>query len=142
MKANPSRYGNTLPNTAGIVKPPDGLDSKLVSLLARFIVLVYNFSTEDVDVPDRSYPPEGLVICNLQTLMDERRLSLAEVSRLTGLSRPTVRKLRANRFEGVSTATVARLCSALQVGVGVLLTHKSRSQLRIERKALVGAHKS
>lgn len=74
--------------------------------------------------------------------MDERRLSLAEVSRLTGLSRPTVRKLRTNHFEGVSMTTVARLCSALKVGVGVLLTHKSPSELKAESGALVGAHKS
>jgi DNA-binding Xre family transcriptional regulator len=74
---------------------------------------------------DSRFPPEGLIICNLQDLMDERHLSLAELCRLTGLSRPTVRKLRTNKFEGVSMVTVAKLCTALKVGVGVLLTHKS-----------------
>jgi DNA-binding Xre family transcriptional regulator len=92
-------------------------------------------------MPASNYPPEGLVICNLQALMDERHLSGAEVSRITGLSRPTVRKLRTNQFGGLSMATVARLCSALQVGVGVLLTHKPQVQLASEGEALVGAHK-
>lgn len=89
------------------------------------------------------FPREGLIICNLKHLMDERHLSLAEVSRLTGLSRPTVRKLKQSRFEGVSTVTVAKLCSMLRIGVGRLFVHKTQTQLIAERQskseALVGA---
>ena len=80
-------------------------------------------------MPDDRIPDEGLIICNLLQLMDERQLSLAELSRLTGLSRPTLRKLKHNRLEGVSMTTVARLCTVLRVGVGRLFTHKTKIQL-------------
>lgn len=92
------------------------------------------------------FPREGLIICTLKHLMDERRLSLAEVSRITGLSRPTVRKLKQSRFEGVSTVTVAKLCSMLRIGVGRLFVHKTQKQLIAERQsegeAFVGARNS
>lgn len=84
-------------------------------------------------MPDDRIPDEGLINCNLQHLMNERQLSLAEVSRLTGLSRPTIRKLRNNRLEGVSMVTVARLCTVLRVGVGRLFTHKTAIQLINEK---------
>lgn len=90
---------------------------------------------------DQKYPREGLIFCNLKELMDERRLTVAELSRVTGLSRPTVRNCRDNRFEGLSMVTVARLCSVLKVGVGVLLSHKTSNQLEAENRALVGARK-
>jgi DNA-binding Xre family transcriptional regulator len=92
-------------------------------------------------MPDAQYPPEGLIICNLQALMNERGLKPVQVERLTGLSRPTVRKLRTNRFNAVRMTTVARLCSMLKVGVGVLLTHKPIVQLQSESETLVGARK-
>ena len=92
-------------------------------------------------MPDVQFPPEGLIICNLQALMDERGLKPVEVERLAGLSRPTVRKLRTNQTTAVRMTTVARLCSALKVGVSVLLTHKSQSQLQSESETLVGARK-
>lgn len=80
-------------------------------------------------MPDDNIPDEGLIICNLHQLMDERQLSLAELCRLTGLSRPTVRKLKYNRLDGVGMVTVARLCTVLRVGVGRLFTHKTKTQL-------------
>ena len=98
-------------------------------------------------MPDDRIPDEGSIICNLQQLMDERQLSLAEVCRLTGLSRPTVRKLKYNRLEGVSMVTVARLCTVLKIGVGRLFTHKPKIQLLqegseyAEGETFVGARK-
>lgn len=94
-------------------------------------------------MPNDEFPREGLIICNLKHLMDERHLSIAEISRLTGLSRPTVRKLKQSRFEGVSTVTVAKLCSTLRIGVGRLFVHKTKNQLIAEYQtkgeAFVGA---
>lgn len=105
-------------------------------------VLLSNLE-EEAPMSNNEFPREGLIICNLKHLMDERRLSLAEVSRLTGLSRPTVRKLKQSRFEGVSAVTVAKLCSMLRIGVGRLFVHKTQKQLiteyQSEDEALVGA---
>lgn len=98
-------------------------------------------------MPKDIFPDEGLIICNLQHLMDERQLSLAEVSRLTGLARPTVRNLKANRLAGVRWVTVAKLCTVLRVGVGRLFTHKTNFQLFLEHEeesegeTFVGARK-
>ena len=95
---------------------------------------------------DDRFPDEGVITCNLRQLLDERRLSQAEVCRLTGLSRPTVRKLKYNRLEGVSMVTVARLCTVLKIGVGRLFTHKTKIQLiqkamSEDEGAFMGAHK-
>jgi DNA-binding Xre family transcriptional regulator len=75
-------------------------------------------------------PPEGLVLCNLNRIMDERRLTVAETSRLSNLSRPTIRKLRDDPCSVVDTATVAKLCHALKLGVGVLFVHVSQGSLQ------------
>ena len=93
------------------------------------------------------FPDEGLIICNLQQLMDERQLSPTELCRLTGLSRPTVRQYRNNQIGGVRWGTVAKLCTVLRVGIGRLFTHKPKVRLVKENKkhsegeTFVGAHK-
>jgi DNA-binding Xre family transcriptional regulator len=81
-------------------------------------------------MPD-AVPPEGMIVCTLSQLMNERQLSTIQVARLANLSRPTVRKLRDNRADRVSMTTISKLCSSLQVGVGVLFRH-------IPQHALIG----
>jgi len=76
--------------------------------------------------------------------MDERRLSVNELARLTQLSKPTVRNLKNGKTTAVSLVTVAKLCSALYVPIGALFTYKSNEYLRSEmdvRGALMGADK-
>jgi DNA-binding Xre family transcriptional regulator len=87
-------------------------------------------------------PPQGRVICNLRSIMDERHLTVEDVARIAGLSRPTVRNLRTNRSMGVSLETVAKLCSFLRVGMGVLFTYKSRPELEFENQAVMGTDES
>lgn len=79
-----------------------------------------------------NHPLEGKIICNLKSIMDERRLTIAGVSRIAHLSRPTVRNLRDNDFERVDLSTLAKICDALNVGIGVLLTHKPLTVLMAE----------
>lgn len=124
---------------AGNLSIPTG---KRPCRLCQVDVLLFHLE-EEAPVSNNQFPREGLIICNLKHLMDERHLSIAETSRITGLSRPTVRKLKQNRFEGVSTVTVARLCSMLRIGVGRLFIHKTQKQLiaeyQSEGEAFVGA---
>ncbi|MCK5548691.1 MAG: helix-turn-helix transcriptional regulator [Thermoplasmata archaeon] len=68
-------------------------------------------------------PQEGFVVCLLSQLMNERQLSTVQVARLANISRPTVRKLRDNKIKRVSMTTVSKLCSSLNVGIGVLFRH-------------------
>ena len=90
----------------------------------------------------RNIPPEGLIICNLNHLMNERRLTIAETARLANVSRPTIRKLRSDPASPVESTTVAKLCHGLKVGVGVLLVHRTKHQLETESQTLMGADKS
>jgi DNA-binding Xre family transcriptional regulator len=75
------------------------------------------------------FPQEGIVWCNLRRIMNERHLTVSKVARLANLSRPTVRKLRDNQINSVSMTTVAKLCSALKIGTGVLFSHFSSEKL-------------
>jgi len=90
----------------------------------------------------RKAPPEGLIICNLNHLMNERRLTVAETARLANVSRPTIRKLRSDPASPVESTTVAKICHGLKVGVGVLLIHRTKQQLDAERRTLMGTGKS
>lgn len=90
-------------------------------------------------------PTEGFVVCMLSNLMNERQLSTIQVSRIANISRPTVRKLRENRFDLVSMTTVSKLCSSLNVGIGVLFRHYTPHEwklLEIESQARMGADES
>lgn len=91
-------------------------------------------------------PPEGFVVCMLSDIMHERQLSTVQVARLANLSRPTIRKLRDNRFDRVSMTTVSKLCSSLKVGVGVLFRHYTPHEwklINIEHdQTLMGADES
>lgn len=87
-------------------------------------------------------PPEGLIVCNLKHLMYERQLTVAEMARVANVTRPTIRKLRDDPTSPVESTTVAKLCHGLKVGVGVLLTHRTKQQIENEGLALMGADKS
>jgi len=95
-----------------------------------------------------AFPKEGRVICLLSSIMDERQLSTVDIARLANLSRPTVRKLRDNQFERLSMTTVSKLCSSLQLGIGVLFRHISKHEwelIKIEHgldQTLMGADES
>ena len=83
-------------------------------------------------MPD-AIPPEGLVVCMLGNLMKERQLSTVQVCRIANISRPTVRKLRENRFDLVSMTTISKLCSSLNVGIGVLFRHYTLHEWKLQK---------
>lgn len=89
----------------------------------------------------RDIPVEGMVVCNLKRIMDERGLTVAETARLTNLSRPTIRKLRDNPTTPAETTTIAKLCHGLRVGVGVLFVHKTQIDIELS-PALMGVNES
>jgi len=60
---------------------------------------------------------------NLSRLMGEKRMSMAEVSRLTGLSHTTVFKIYHDKVTQIGLATVAKLCYALDCTVGELFEY-------------------
>lgn len=58
--------------------------------------------------------------CRLKEIMREKGMSVAELHRISGVSRETICILRNNGPTGVSTRSVARVCAALGVGIGDL----------------------
>ena len=62
-----------------------------------------------------------MIRCHLATLMDRRKLRIAEVARLTGLNRSTVSALYHDRATRVELPALERLCELLDCGVGQLL---------------------
>ncbi|OGH99891.1 MAG: Cro/Cl family transcriptional regulator [Candidatus Melainabacteria bacterium GWF2_37_15] len=60
---------------------------------------------------------------NLSKLMGERRISIAELQRLTGLGRTTLTRLYYNRTGTISFNTIEKLCNALECNTQELLEH-------------------
>lgn len=59
--------------------------------------------------------------CHLPILMDQRRLRIAQVARLTGLNRSTVSALYHQRASRIDLQALERLCEFFDCGVGELL---------------------
>lgn len=65
--------------------------------------------------------PTGIA-CHLDTLLGERGLSLAELSRLTGITVANLSVLKNNRARAVRFSTLRALCRALDCTPGELFT--------------------
>lgn len=64
-----------------------------------------------------------MIVCNLPSLMGERRRKISDVSRETGISRTTLTKLYYGEVSAVSFSVLDRLCRAFNCGVGDILCH-------------------
>jgi len=62
-----------------------------------------------------------MIICQLSTLLGARRMRQAQLARLTGLHRDTIRKLYTDNWTAIRRDTLDRICTALQVTVAELL---------------------
>ena len=60
---------------------------------------------------------------NLSRLMGEKRMSMAEVHRLTGLSQSTVFNIYHDKATQIGFETIAKLCYALDCNVGDLFEY-------------------
>jgi putative transcriptional regulator len=61
------------------------------------------------------------LVFNLDQILKDRGLSIEKASEITGLSRPTLYDMRANRLTGVTLETLSKLCNALNVEPNDLL---------------------
>lgn len=62
------------------------------------------------------------VTCNLTALLDERNLTLAELSRQTGISVVNLSVLKNGRARAIRFSTLVSICHALECNVGDLLS--------------------
>jgi putative transcriptional regulator len=64
-----------------------------------------------------------LIKIHLSKVLGERRMKVAELSRLTGISQFALHNLYHERTTAIDFANLARLCAALHVQVGDLLEY-------------------
>jgi putative transcriptional regulator len=58
------------------------------------------------------------VVCRLDTLLAERRMTLTELSRRTGITMANLSILKNNKAKAVRISTLQALCAALDVTPG------------------------
>ncbi|HEN9572413.1 helix-turn-helix domain-containing protein [Acinetobacter baumannii] len=66
-----------------------------------------------------------MIYSNLPVLLAERRLKVADVVRLTGMSKTTLHKLYNDQSTRVDFETLDKLCSLLEVEVGEILKYQN-----------------
>ena len=66
-----------------------------------------------------------LLICNLASILQEKRKSITEVSNATGISRTTLTALSSNKSAGIQFETINTLCSFLDIQPGDLFLYSS-----------------
>lgn len=62
-----------------------------------------------------------MIRCHLASLMDQRKLRVTDVARLTGLNRSTITALYRDRATRIELPALERLCAVFDCGVGDLL---------------------
>ena len=68
---------------------------------------------------------EHLVTCNLGELLEDRGMTLAELSRLAGVSVVNLSVLKNDRAKAIRFSTLTAVCSALECTPGALLTMRT-----------------
>lgn len=73
-------------------------------------------------------PPEQehQIRCNLDRLLEERNLSLVELSQQVGVSVANLSVLKNNRARAVRFSTLTALCHVLECSLGDLLTYNGK----------------
>lgn len=68
------------------------------------------------------------IICHLDRLLEEREMTLTELSARVGISLPNLSVLKNNRAQAVRFSTLAAICEALDCEVGDLLSTASHAR--------------
>ena len=72
--------------------------------------------------------PDTMIVNRLSRILGERRMSIAELQRQTGLSYVTLHGLYSDKTERIDFKTLDRICGALDVGVGDVLEYQRESR--------------
>jgi putative transcriptional regulator len=64
-----------------------------------------------------------MIEIHLGRLLGERRMTMAELQRLTELDKNTISRLYHGKTQSISFNTLSRICHALKCTVGELLEH-------------------
>lgn len=61
--------------------------------------------------------------CRLSTLLGERRIKMAELSRMTGVSKTTINAMYHDRVRKIDYGVLERICEALDCGLSNILEY-------------------
>lgn len=64
-----------------------------------------------------------MILCNLPVLLAERRMKVADLIRMTGISKSTVHKIYNEQTSRIDFDTMDKICEALDIEVGDLFTY-------------------
>ena len=64
-----------------------------------------------------------MILCNLPVLLAERRMKVADLIRMTGISKSTMHKIYNEQTSRIDFETMDKICEALNIGVGDLFTY-------------------
>ncbi len=72
--------------------------------------------------------PATMIENRLSRLLGERRMSVSELQRRTGLAYTTLHSLYHGRTDRIDLDTLDRICRALGVGVGDILEYREATE--------------
>lgn len=61
--------------------------------------------------------------CRLSTLLGERRIKMAELSRMTGVSKTTINAMYHDRVHKIDYGVLERICKTLDCGLSDILEY-------------------
>ncbi|AOY43343.1 MULTISPECIES: helix-turn-helix transcriptional regulator [Psychrobacter] len=74
-----------------------------------------------------------MILCNLPVLLAERRMKVADLIRMTGISKSTMHKIYNEQTSRIDFETMDKICEALDIGVGDLFTYVPNESLDEEK---------
>lgn len=67
---------------------------------------------------------QGMILLRIEEAMRLRDLTVSQLSSLSGLSRPTIYKLKTEAVSRIEFDTLARLCHVLRLPIGKLIYYR------------------
>ena len=74
-----------------------------------------------------------MILCNLPVLLAERRMKVADLIRMTGISKSTMHKIYNEQTSRIDFETMDKICEALNIEVGDLFTYVPNESLEKEK---------
>ena len=74
-----------------------------------------------------------MILCNLPVLLAERRIKVADLIRMTGISKSTMHKIYNEQTSRIDFETMDKICEALDIGVGDLFTYVPNESLHKDK---------
>ena len=75
-----------------------------------------------------------MILCNLPVLLAERRMKVADLIRMTGISKSTMHKIYNEQTSRIDFETMDKICAYLEVGVGDIFEYVEDKKVEVIEK--------